>query len=132
MSQTKGTQEEKNFVRQQIIHSEIPRDKLPYHTKFDELYKGYNDKFSPLSENDYWLLILRTGKQGNAKQLNPTKLPPMTATPAEKVEVLRLLPDSAGEREIGCHTPLRLTMLMICSKNTQKDDSIKMNFGDFC
>ena len=41
MSQTKSADEQKNFVRQQIIQSEIPRDKLPYHPKFDELYKEY-------------------------------------------------------------------------------------------
>lgn len=96
----KSTTEQKDFVRQQIIQSEISRDKLPYHKKFDELFKEYNDNFSPpLSENDYWLLILRACKTGKAKQLQPIKLPAISATKAERVEILRLLPDSAGERD---------------------------------
>ena len=99
MSQ-KSTKEQKEFVRQQIVNSEIPRDSLPYHNKFNELHREYNKSgLPPLTENDYWLLILRTGKQGNAKQLNPVKLPTVQATAAEKVEILRLLPDSAGERD---------------------------------
>ena len=100
MCPVKSTKEQKDFVRKQIIHSEIPRDKLPYHKKFEKLYKEYNDSLFPkLSRNDYWLLVLRACKQGNAKQLKPIKLPPIPATEAEKVEILRLLPDSAGERD---------------------------------
>lgn len=99
MSQ-KSTKEQKEFVRKQIVHSEIPRDSLPYHKKFDELYREYKDSgFPDLTRNDYWLLVKRSCNQGNAKQLSPTKLPTIPATEAEKVEILRLLPDSAGERD---------------------------------
>ncbi len=96
----KSTKEQKDFVKKQIIISEIPRDSLPYHKKFEELYRDYQaGDFPKLTKNDYWLLIQRACKEGDAKQLNPTKLSTIPSTEAEKVEILRLLPDSAGERD---------------------------------
>ncbi len=43
MSQ-KSTKEQKEFVRRQIVNSEIPRDSLPCHKKFDELFREYIPK----------------------------------------------------------------------------------------
>ena len=121
MSPEKSTKEQKEFVRQQIVNSEIPRDSLPYHIKFEELFREYHEgAFPELSKNDYWLLILRATKHGNAKQLKPIKLPVVSATTAEKVEVLRLLPDSAGERDRLPYTTAFDEVYELFRKHTNK------------
>ncbi|MDR1493473.1 MAG: AAA family ATPase [Planctomycetaceae bacterium] len=43
--------------------------------------------------------MIKTGKKGKAKQNNKIKLPLMTITPEEKLEILRILPDSVGLRD---------------------------------
>ena len=99
MSSEKSSKEQKEFIRQQLVNSEVFRDSLPYHKKFEELYREYRTKgFPELSRNEYWLLILRVCKQGNAKQINSVKLPPVCATEDAMRDILLLIPANAGRR----------------------------------
>ena len=100
MSSTMSSVEQRDFAKKQLIHSEIARDSLPYHRKFDELYHEYKESGLPeLSQHDYWLLLSKTGKKGGARQIIRTRLPVVPSTEAEKVEILRLIPHSTGERD---------------------------------
>ncbi|MDR2169501.1 MAG: hypothetical protein LBP59_05100 [Planctomycetaceae bacterium] len=106
MDLSKNTKEQIEFVRQQLISCEIPRDSLPYHEKFDLLYEQYSQSNLPdLSKNDYWRLLLTVGKKGNIKQQNKIKLHPIVVTKREKYEILRLLHHSAGTRDRLPYTP---------------------------
>lgn len=93
MDPGKNASAQKEFVRRQVARCDVPRDSLPYHEKFDELYREYEEAGFPEStRNDYWRLILRVCKQGGVKQENKSKLPPIDATEDEMLEVLLLLP----------------------------------------
>ncbi|MDR1483691.1 MAG: AAA family ATPase, partial [Planctomycetaceae bacterium] len=99
MSPSKNTKEQIEFVSQQLISCEIARDSLPYHKKFGELYAQYSQSGLPiLSKNDYWNLLCTAGKKGNTKQKNKIKLQSANLTTSEESELLRLIPDSANER----------------------------------
>ncbi|MGL4595697.1 MAG: AAA family ATPase [Thermoguttaceae bacterium] len=100
MNTAKMPEEQIEFVRKQIIQSEIPRDSLPYHPKFDELYHAYlKEDFSELSEDEYWQLLLRVGKKGNARQSDSASLPAVPASEAEKYWIRHVLKDSLGKRD---------------------------------
>jgi len=100
MTISKNTQEQKDFVRKLVVASTVKRDSLPYHGEFGRLYAQYNQsKFPKLTKAEFWQLILRSTKRGNASQPNAKSLPMVHRSENEAFAIIALLPNTPGARD---------------------------------
>lgn len=100
MSKAKYTKKQIDFAKNLIRHCEIPRDSLPYHNQFDEIYNKYTSAGLPnLSRHEFWILLSNAGKKGGAKQLSRKQLATVPITQEERFELLRLCPENIGSRD---------------------------------
>ncbi|MDR2169372.1 MAG: ATP-binding protein [Planctomycetaceae bacterium] len=122
MNLSENTKEQIEFVRRQLISCEIQRESLPYHKKFGELYAQYSQSNLPaLSKNNYWKLLLATGKKGNSKQQNKIKRQPIFITEKEESELLRLITGSIEEKNLLPYTTNFDYFYKTFKQNTQKN-----------
>lgn len=100
MGRRKYLPEQIEFAKSLIRNCEIPRDSLPYHAKYEDVYKEYlKSKLPTLSKHEFWLLLSTAGKRGGAKQETRIRLATVPLTQEEKFELLRLCPENIGGRD---------------------------------
>jgi predicted AAA+ superfamily ATPase len=100
MSKARYTKKQIDVAKNIIRHCEIPRDSLPYHNQFDEVYNKYTNTGLPnLSKHEFWILLSNAGKKGGAKQLSRKRLATVPITQEERFELLRLCPENIGSRD---------------------------------
>lgn len=100
MSRRKYTSEQIELAKDLIRNCEIPRDSLPYHAKYDSVYREYNKSRLPkLTRHEFWILLSNAGKSGGAKQKHRIRLSTVPLTQEEKFEMLRLCPENIGSRD---------------------------------
>lgn len=100
MTKARYTKEQVIFAQNLIRNCEIPRDSLPYHTKFNDLFKEYERaKLPELTKHEFWRLLSSAGKKGGAKQLERERLKNIPISVEEKFEMLRLCPENIGGRD---------------------------------
>jgi predicted AAA+ superfamily ATPase len=100
MSRAKYSKKQIILAKNLIRHCEIPRDSLPYHAQFEEIYNKYLNAGMPnLSKHEFWLLLSNAGKKGGARQLRKERLLTVPITQEEKFELLRLCPENIGSRD---------------------------------
>ena len=76
------------------------RDSLPYHAEFSRLYREYTETGLPrIDQHNFWLLLLRAGKKGGARQAKKVRLPVVLVSAEEAFELQRLCPESIGARD---------------------------------
>ena len=96
----KYTQEQKDFVRKLVVGCAVYRNSLPYHEEFGRLYNQYAQSGLPKqTKAEFWQLILRSTKQGNASQPNAKSLPRVPITEEEAFAIIALFPDTPGARD---------------------------------
>lgn len=100
MGKKRYSVDQKKMAEELLSCSSIPRDSLPYHEKFEDLYTQYKSSGLPqLDKHEFWLLLLVIGKKGGVKQKNKVRLPSIVLTIEDAFEIQRLCPESIGSRD---------------------------------
>lgn len=83
-----------------MAKANLPRDALPYTDEFQELKREYEQKHCPISDRDFWRILVDVGKHGGFGTKRKKRAPGAPKlTLEEQLQVIYLLGGETGRRD---------------------------------